>query len=362
MTRSTTVAVLLVALAALRSPAHADDHAFRIECDDGYRLDAVVERPEADAKGKVIILLHGSGPQSMDVDLTPVTKGGKENLFFRDLSAALVDAGFTVIRYHKRSHQIALSMRSDPAFAQGEVVRATSENPMKWFVDDAKACVRQAKTGFPEAEVFLLGHSQGAYIALQVAHEIPDVKGVALVAFALGSTDLLLFEQTVYRPLGIFDRFDANRDGDLDATELAGGDPIAMSLRAQSAILDLNGDQLISRDEFQAGNLSNLLIRDIAAAVRVQEATYPRLADILRDASFKVVFFQGLWDNQTPAYNAKAVQITATHVWRKQDFRYVYFPGLGHALDVRTAYDDIEYDTMDPAAQTRLVQELVDFF
>jgi alpha-beta hydrolase superfamily lysophospholipase len=58
--------------------------------------------------------------------------------------------------------------------------RLRPTNPMKLFVDDAKDCVALAGERFPSAKVFLLGHSQGTYIALQVAHQMPAVKGVAL--------------------------------------------------------------------------------------------------------------------------------------------------------------------------------------
>ena len=96
--------------------------------------------------------------------------------------------------------------------------------------------------------------------------------------------------------------------------------------------------------------------------LRVQEASAPRSADILRDTTIKVAFFQGLLDNQTPAYNAKSVELVAKQVWRKSNFRFTYFPGLGHALDARDDYEDIKYDTIDPDAKATLVKELTNFF
>lgn len=356
--------LVLSAIAFATAPTTAGEEPIQLECDDGFVLDGRLQTPD-DAEGtpaKVIILLHGSGAQSMDADLTAVTRDGKENLFFRDLSNALSEAGFGVLRYHKRSHQIQIRAREDPAFAQSDILKSTTKNPMKWFVDDAKACVRLVEERLPDSDVFLFGHSQGAYIALQVAHQMPNVKGVALAGFAMGSTDLLLFEQTVYRPLGLFRKLDTNADGTLVTDELPAEDPVGASLRAQIPILDLDGNGAIDQVEFQAGNLSNLVIRDMAAPVRVQEASGPRSADVLRDATIKVAFFQGLLDNQTPAYNAKAIELVARHVWRKTNFRFTFFPGLGHALDARDDYEDIKYDTIDPEARATVVRELAEFF
>lgn len=368
MTASRPILPRLLALAAAvifaAVPLSAAEEEIHIECDDGFVLDGRVRLPD-DADGppaKVIVLLHGSGPQSMDADLTAVTRDGKKNLLFVELSEALADAGFGVVRYHKRSHQMRIRAAADPAFAQSDIVQHTTANPLKWFVDDAKACVRFVQERYPEAGVYLLGHSQGASIALRVIHEMEDVQGVALVAFALGSTDLLVFEQTVYRPLGLFRKLDTDGDGRLVTDEMPVTDPIGASLRAQMGVIDLDGDGALDQMEMQAGNLSNLLIRDIAAPVRVEEANAPRPADILRDTDVKVAFFQGLLDNQTPAYNAKAVELVAKHLWRKTNFRFTYFPGLGHALDARDDYDDLKYDTIDPEAKARLVGELAEFF
>ena len=60
---------------------------FQLECSDTFLLDGVMAEPgddDAGGKRKVVILLHGSGPQSMDEDLTVVTRDGKPNLFYME--------------------------------------------------------------------------------------------------------------------------------------------------------------------------------------------------------------------------------------------------------------------------------------
>ena len=367
MKRIASKILLLIALvlSVPAATAQIEEESFKLVASDKYELDARVAFPDGHSDNevsKVIILLHGSGPQSMDADFTAVTRDGKPNLFFKELSDTLATAGFAVIRYHKRSFQTNLALQSATGFKESEVYKTFAANPLLYFVDDAKDAVSWAENRFPEAEVFLLGHSQGAYIALQVAHQLPQVKGVGLIGFAISSLDVLLFEQTVYRPLSLFIDLDLDGDGFLSPEELAAETPVATSIRGQMSIIDLDGDASLSKMELQAGNLSNLLIRDVAGILREQEARYPRAAEILAGASFKAAFFQGMWDNQTPAYNTKAVELVSRFVWSKDSFRFFYFDGLGHALDKRDRYDDLQYNTLDQGAKNTIVRELSAFF
>jgi pimeloyl-ACP methyl ester carboxylesterase len=353
------LSILLLSLILIpRAGGQSIEEAFPVVGSDGFELDGLLAIPDGGAVERVVVLLHGSGPQSMDSDLTAVTRGGKQNLLFKDLSSALVAAGFAVVRYNKRSYQVSLELQQDPSFVQSEAYTTFASNPLNYFVDDAVAAVRQVRDRYPDAELRLFGHSQGAYVALQVSQQVPDIAGLALVGFALSSTDVMLFEQTVYRPLPLFTDLDGNGDGLLDAEELGSADPVAASLSAQMAIIDLDGDGSLSQAEMQAGNLSNLVIRDLAGSLRAQEAAYPRPAEILAGLDMDVVFFQGLWDNQTPAYNALAVQLVARIVWQKNNFRFHFFPELGHALDARDRYDDLQYSTIDPDALATIVREI----
>lgn len=345
--------------------AQSIEEPFPIVASDGFEMDGLVSLPAHDGNThveRVVILLHGSGPQSMDEDLTAVTKDGEQNLFFKELSDTLSAAGFAVVRYHKRSYQANVRAQEDPAYARSETLQAFAANPLKYFVEDAAQAVRQARERFPDARIYLLGHSQGSYIALQVAHTSGDVAGLALIGFSLSSTDVLIFEQTVYRPLSLFDELDTDGNGTLSGVELSVDDPVATSLRGQLAVVDLDANGAIERLELQAGNLSNLMLRDIAGVMRMQEAAYPRPAEILAGMTVPVVFFQGLWDNQTPAYHAKAVELVARHVWGKQNFRFFYFPDLGHALDARTGYGDLQFSTIHQKAKASVARELAAIF
>ena len=333
---------------------------------DGFELSGRLAYPDATdpaALTRVIVLLHGSGPQSMDEDLTAVTRDGKTNLFFKTVSDALVGEGFGVLRYNKRSYQCQTAAAADPSFYQSELFQSFMADPLNYFIEDAVAATDLARSLCPAAQVYLLGHSQGTYLALWLAHQDRNIAGVALVGFANSPLEALMLEQTVYRSLPYFTGADGNADGYLDLTEMSGSDPVLMSLRFQMGSLDLDQDSRISLDEFKAGNYVNLLLADpFGSAYRTEEARRPRPADAVKDLQVPVVFLQGAWDNQTPAYNVLAVQIANHLQWQKDNLTFHVFPGLGHALDHRDAYGDLGFDTIDPEALRVLRETLADRF
>lgn len=336
-----------------------------IETADGYHLDATIDAPPttelAEAK-RVIILVHGSGAHSMDVDLTQVTKGNRKNLVFKEIGEALAGKGFAVVRYNKRNYQLASDGREDPEFLKSDTVKQFSQNPLKFFVDDVLAAVKFSQSTCPEATIYLLGHSEGTYVSLQAARQSDEIAGVALIGFAEYSTSRLAFEQTVYRPLYDFQELDLNRDYSIDEEELQSESPLAQSLLQSLPLLDRDQDKAISQAEYQAANFANLLVQDIFKPFREQEAKYPRVAEILKSADFKVAFFQGMLDNQTPAYHTMAFDLLLNQLGKADKMKFHYFPGLGHALDKRESYQDLTYDTIDSDALGKLADELSQFF
>ena len=350
---------------AVTSQAAQKERPFSLKCRDGFTLQATYRLPESATDASVsraIILIHGSGPHSFDEDLTSVTRDKKKNLFFRDLAGPLAKAGFAVVRYNKRSFQINAATKKEKKFAKSDFVKSFSNSPLKFFVDDARDCVDWTAKQFPKADIYLLGHSQGTYVALQVARNEKRIRGVAMIGFYLTSLDTIVFEQLVYRSFRLFRKLDKDNNGQLDKKELEIDDPIAKRLRPQVGLLDRNGDKQISASEFKAGNLSNLILRDFAKSFRKQEAAWPRPAEILKGAKFKVAFFQGMLDNQTPAYHTQAFELYTKFTGKKRDVRFHYFDGLGHALDQRDSYDDLKFNTIDPKAKKTLTTELDKFF
>ncbi len=355
---------LLVFLSLVLSlPAQREPESCEVLGYGDFPLPAVIDLPaEGEEVSRVMVLVHGSGSQGMDGDLTAVTKNGEKNLFFVELGQSLSQAGFAVLRYDKRTHVYSKRMREEPSSLNGdESLQAFTKDPLLYLVEDCKAAVDFAVERFPDAAVYILGHSQGTYLAVQVAHQHEAVKGIALIGFASTPMSFLHFEQTVYRPLRRFRALDLNDDEVVDEAELE-AEP-ASFLKPQLGNLDRNGDGQISRLEYQAASMAALVLQDpLAGAYLRREATYPRIPDVLRNMQVPVVFLQGMLANQTLSYQAMAVQLVNERLWKNEHLHFRFFDGLGHALDPRDSYDDLQYRRVAPEAKAELVDLLTQRF
>lgn len=326
---------------------------------DDLRLDYEIDYPADKNASRVVILLHGSGPQDMREDLSALSAPGTKNYFFTDVSAALTAKGFAVVRYNKRGYQLQQLLKKDPSLSKTAKFNKYIKKPLTATMRDAEAFAKFAARTFPGAKIYLLGHSEGSRIALQVADRNKLIAGVGLIGLNTQSLDTTIFEQVVYRSLHYFDSLDADRNGSLAAEELAASDPIAKSFVAQMPVIDQDKSGTLERSEFMGASLMNILA-DMPGTTewRKEEALLEKPTAILREAAFDVSFFQGELDNQTQAYNTKALQLANAFSWKKPNLHFKFFPGLGHALDKRTGYMDLVFKPADKQALGELAAEL----
>jgi len=365
---ATTLALLLLA-----PPLRAEEIPFTHESFDGYRIEAKLALPEGVKEGdvtRVVVLLGGSGPYDMDLDLTTVSKDQKtKNLWLKDVSDVLAAKGFAVIRYNKRPFQLGGMVKAvkaekrEPTDGEKALIKGFQENPLKCYVDDCKSFAEGARKRFPKAKIFLLGGSEGTHVALWAANELKWIGGVALIGFYARSLDTVTYEQIVWRDQVQFRGIDKDGDGSLSGEELKSEAGLARTLAAQMIALDLDGDGKLSLMEYRTFCLvAWSQVGDIGDAYRRQEAAYPAMFEILKDAAYPVAFFQGMWDNQTPACNAMAADVLAKWVWKKDTLRFFYFAKLGHCLDPRESGDDLMYSRIDPEAAKKVATEMDGLF
>ena len=298
----------------------------------------------------VVVLLHGSGSHTRDEDLSAVTEGGKSNLFFQELSRAFVAEGIAVLRYDKRNHVLTSADPQDK-----EAIERLTRHPGQAFIADAMTAVEQAHQRFPSLPVALVGHSEGTWVALQAAKQDQKVSAVGMIGYCGASLETLVQEQVAHRYVEYFRGFDKNGDGQLDRLELPA------NLAQQLPVLDLDGDGTLSYDEFQAGNLSNVLLKPIISdGWRLDEASLPTASRLVQEADIPLVFFQGEWDNQTPAYYVKAVEIAERQVWKKGNKSFHYFERAGHALDPRRFWDDVVYSVTPEESFARVAKTMAE--
>lgn len=144
----------------------------------GFNLAATVTRPAAPAaKSPAIVLVGGSGPTDRDETVAGIP-------IFGQLAGQLAAAGYVVVRYDKRG----------VGQSGGRPEAAT----LTEYAEDARAIVNwlaKQKT-IDKNRIALVGHSEGAAVALIAASREKKIKAAVLIA-GPGTTgyDLLLEQQ-----------------------------------------------------------------------------------------------------------------------------------------------------------------------
>ena len=155
----------------------AGDESVRIAA-NGFNLAGTVTRPAtAGSRLPAVVLVGGSGPADRDGMVAGIPVIGH-------VAKALAEAGFLVVRYDKRG--IGQS--------GGRPETATLAD----YADDARAVVnylRKERKDVDDDRIAVVGHSEGAWVALQLGANTRDVKALVLVSGASGTGGALVLEQ-----------------------------------------------------------------------------------------------------------------------------------------------------------------------
>ena len=138
----------------------------------GVTLAGTLALPEAEEPLPAVLFLHGSGPIDRDGNAPGLPMDA-----YRQLAYGLAEAGIASLRYDKRG--------------AGESGGDSTTASMTDLVGDARAALRALRDR-PEIDpsrVILVGHSEGAYLAPQIAAEDDALAGIALLAGAARPLD-----------------------------------------------------------------------------------------------------------------------------------------------------------------------------
>lgn len=144
---------------------------------DGTKLAGTLTVPEAlRAPTAAVVLVHGSGPVGRDEKVGP-------NPIFLELSNALSNHGYVVLRYDKRG--IGKS--------GGNARTATRDQ----LLADARSAVDvvSARREVSPRFVFVIGHSEGGELAPSLAAQRPHLRGIVLMAPPAIPLDRILVQQ-----------------------------------------------------------------------------------------------------------------------------------------------------------------------
>jgi dienelactone hydrolase len=145
-----------------------------------FELPGTLTVPVGTGPFPAVVLVQGSGPQDQDETIGP-------NKPFKDLAWGLASRGIVVFRYTKRTQKYTVQSSDDP-------VHMTVEDET---ISDARAAValvaKQPKVD--PKQVFLLGHSLGAYLAPRIATGDTEIAGIVMLAANARPLEKVVMEQ-----------------------------------------------------------------------------------------------------------------------------------------------------------------------
>jgi len=168
------------AAVAWSAPPYATPSAFEeraVNVGTAPQLPGVLTLPKGVGPVPAIVLVHGSGPNDKDESI-----GGVK--VFKDLAWGLASRGIAVLRYVKRSRQAPTGITTQ----KDEVLDAAH---------DAVELLRNT-AGIDANRIFVLGHSQGGYLAPRIAAGNPSLAGVVILAGSTRSLEDTLIDQFTY--------------------------------------------------------------------------------------------------------------------------------------------------------------------
>jgi dienelactone hydrolase len=169
------------------SPVYAKQNLFSEQplalANGRFELPGTLTVPKGDGPFPAVVLVQGSGPQDQDETLGP-------NKPFKDLAWGLASRGIVVFRYTKRTQKYTVQSSDDP-------MRMTVEDET---ISDARAAVALVATQ-PKVnprQIFLLGHSLGAFLAPRIATGDSQIAGIVMLAANARPLEKVVLEQIHY--------------------------------------------------------------------------------------------------------------------------------------------------------------------
>jgi pimeloyl-ACP methyl ester carboxylesterase len=276
----------------------------------GFSLAATITKPTvATEKAPIVVLVPAAGPENRDYSLYGIPIFGR-------LAGALADAGYFVVRYDKRGVGQSGGRAESAAIDQ--------------YVDDVRRVISWArKRDDVDRDIaIVIGHDQGAVVALRTADREGRVRGVVLLSAAAEPGYQVALEQQQQR---------LSRSGESEGDKLT---KVALQHRLLDAVVSGEGwDGVPVRLRRQADTpwFRSWLLFDPAEAIN--EIDEP------------ILIIHGELDRELPVGHADRLEEFSrlrdepdTHT------RKVIVTGMNHMLVPATTGEVEEYQTLSPEA------------
>ena len=147
---------------------------------NNLELKGTLLTPENDSLKKLVIFIHGSGPNDRDETIF-------ENKPFKDIAESLYKRGIASYRFDKKTFSNPESFNDNSTI--DEEVTIDIINIINYFKNDNQ---------FSNYEIIILGHSLGAYLTPRIINKSNKVSKAIMLAGNARSLDKLIIEQYNY--------------------------------------------------------------------------------------------------------------------------------------------------------------------
>jgi pimeloyl-ACP methyl ester carboxylesterase len=266
----------------------------------GFNLGATITKPASPAPASA----QGAGASGAmpAVIFLPASNGDRDGFTqgiptFAQLAGAMADAGFLAVRYDKRG------------FGQsgGRAESATIQD----YAEDVRSVVRwlQQRKDVDPKRIAVIGHSEGAWVALLAAARERRISAVASIAGPSSTGAELVLEQQ-QQSLDLLKLTPEERQQKVD-----------LQKQIQSAVLTGKGWENVSKDERRAADtpwFQSLLTYDPAK--------------VLKDVRQPLLFVHGELDKQVPVAHADRLADVARKQSDSKSIDVVVVRGVNHLL------------------------------
>ena len=271
----------------------------------GFNLGATITKPASPApRMPAVILLSGASVGDRDGFALGIPT-------LAQLAGRLAEAGFLAVRYDKRGNGQS-GGRSESATIQdyAEDVRAV----MRWL---------EKRKDIDPKRIAVVGHSEGAWVALLAAAREKKIAAVASIAGPSTTGSELILEQQ-QQSLDLMKLTQQERD-----------EKVAQQKQIQSAVVTGKGWESISRDERRAADtpwFQSLLTFDPAK--------------VLKDVRQPLLFVHGELDKQVPVSHADRLASLAREQSDSKSVEVIVVRGVNHLLVPAITGEVTEYASL----------------
>lgn len=299
-----------VASAASRMSAFSvdGDETVRVPA-NGFNIAATVTKaPTATGKLPAVVLIGGTGPADRDGTVAGIPVLGQ-------VARDLAKAGFLVVRYDKRG--------------VGQSGGRAETAALVDYAEDARAVVtwlRKSRKDVDAKRIAVVGHSEGAWIAMQLAAAEKDIAALVMVAGASGTGGALVLEQQQHL-LDVMKVSDEEKKSKAD-----------LQARINAAATGQGPWDGISND-----------LRTQADTPWFASYLAFDPAKLMKDVRQPLLIVNGERDTQVPPRHADALATLARARKRQVATEMVRVPGVNHLLVPATTGEVSEYASLSSA-------------